>query len=71
MLHELRDPSYTTRWAAHRVAADLAQLHGQVVEVGQVLGAHARQQRPDLRTIAPLSRDWHNSACMSARLHVF
>ncbi len=40
---------------AHRVAADLAQLHGQVVEVGQVLGARARQQRADLRARSPAS----------------
>ena len=31
------------------MAADFAQLHGQVLQLRRILGGHASQQRPDLR----------------------
>ncbi len=36
-----------------RVAADFAQLHGQVLQLRSVLVGHASQQCPDLRPQAP------------------
>lgn len=34
---------------SHRVAAHFAQLHGQVTQVGEVLGTAPIQQSPDLQ----------------------
>lgn len=34
--------------STHRVAADFAQLHGQVLQLRRILGGRASQQRPNL-----------------------
>lgn len=31
------------------MAADFAQLHGQILQLRRILGGHASQQRPNLR----------------------
>ena len=44
-----RKASMSQALGTHRVAADLAQLHGQVAQVGQVLVARPCQQAANLQ----------------------